>query len=152
MADHKKSTNPWSWIPTLYFAQGIPLRGGHAWFRLLCTSDWVLSNAEIALYTSWLYLPWVIKPLWSPLVDLVKTKRWWVVTMQLLVGAGLAGVAFTIPAPNFFFSGAWPSIVAAGLQLCHTRYSRGRAVYAGAFPSINKPGSWVFEAPFTASR
>ena len=61
-----------------------------------------ISNTDIALYTSWLYLPWVIKPFWSPFVDLLKTKRWWIITMQLIVGAGLAGVAFTIPAPSFF--------------------------------------------------
>jgi len=60
-----------------------------------------ISNADIALYTSWLYLPWVIKPFWSPIVDLIKTKRWWIVIMQLFIGAGLAGIAFTIPAPGF---------------------------------------------------
>ena len=49
-----------------------------------------LSNADIALYTSWLYLPWVIKPIWSPFVDILKTKRWWIVSMRLLIGAGLA--------------------------------------------------------------
>ena len=61
-----------------------------------------ISNTDIALYTSWLYLPWVIKPFLSPVVDLLKTKRWWIVSMQLLVGAGLAGIAFTIPMSNFF--------------------------------------------------
>jgi PAT family beta-lactamase induction signal transducer AmpG len=61
-----------------------------------------VSNTAIAFYTSWLYLPWVIKPLWSPVVDLLKTRRWWIWTMQLLLGAGLAGVALTIPAPHFF--------------------------------------------------
>ena len=61
-----------------------------------------VSNTDIALYTSWLNLPWVIKPFWSPFVDLLKTKRWWVATMQLLIGAGLAGVAFTIPTTFFF--------------------------------------------------
>lgn len=60
-----------------------------------------LSNADIALYTSWLYLPWVIKPIWSPFVDILKTKRWWIVSMQLLIGAGLAGIAFTLPASFF---------------------------------------------------
>jgi PAT family beta-lactamase induction signal transducer AmpG len=58
-----------------------------------------LSNTDITLYTSWLYLPWVIKPLWSPFIDIIKTKRWWIVTMQLLIGAALGGVAFTIPGP-----------------------------------------------------
>ena len=61
-----------------------------------------ISNTDIALYTSWLYLPWVIKPFWSPIVDSLRTKRFWIVAMQLLIGAGLAGVALTIPAPNFF--------------------------------------------------
>lgn len=56
-----------------------------------------LSNTQLALYTSWLYLPWVIKPLWSPLVDAMRTKRWWILSMQLLVGASLAGVALTLP-------------------------------------------------------
>jgi ampG protein len=61
-----------------------------------------INNTDIALYTSWLYLPWVIKPLWSPLVDIVKTKRWWVISMQLLIGGGLAGVALTLPGPHAF--------------------------------------------------
>ena len=63
-----------------------------------------LSNAQITFYTSWLYLPWVIKPLWSPLVDIIKTKRWWVITMQLLIGAAFGGVAFTIPT-SFWLQG-----------------------------------------------
>jgi len=61
-----------------------------------------ISNTDVALYTSWLYLPWVIKPFWSPVVDILKTKRFWIVLMQLVIGAGLAGVALTIPGPNFF--------------------------------------------------
>ena len=61
-----------------------------------------ISNTDIALYTSWLYLPWVIKPFWSPLVDILKTKRAWIVAMQLLIGAGLGGVALTIPTDDFF--------------------------------------------------
>lgn len=91
----------WSWVPSLYFAQGIP-------YVVVMTVSVIMykrlgiSNANIALYTSWLYLPWVIKPFWSPVVDLLKTKRWWIVIMQLLVGAGLAGVALTIPVPGFF--------------------------------------------------
>ncbi|MBW6498117.1 MAG: MFS transporter [Bacteroidales bacterium] len=93
--------SPWAWIPTLYYAQGIP-------YVVVMTVSVIMykrlgiSNTDIALYTSWLYLPWVIKPLWSPIVDLFKTKRWWIVAMQLIVGAGLAGVAFTTPLPGFF--------------------------------------------------
>jgi len=61
-----------------------------------------ISNTDIALYTSWLYLPWVIKPLWSPFVDITRTKRFWVVTMQFLVSFGLALVAFSVQGSNFF--------------------------------------------------
>src|SRR5438552_7630312 len=61
-----------------------------------------LSNTDIALYPSWLYLPWVIKPLWSPVVDILATRRRWIWIMQLLIGVGLAGVAFVIPTSNFF--------------------------------------------------
>ena len=92
--------HPWSWVPSLYFAEGLP-------YVVVMTLSVIMykrmevSNAEIALYTSWLYFPWVIKPVWSPFVDLVKTKRWWVVTMQLLIGAGMAGVAFTLPGDFF---------------------------------------------------
>ena len=93
--------NPWSWIPTLYFAEGVP-------YVVVMTVSVIMykrlgiSNTDIALYTSWLYLPWIMKPLWSPVVDILKKKRFWIVTMQLIVGAGLAGIALTIPIPNFF--------------------------------------------------
>ena len=87
-----------------------------------------ISNAEIAFYTSWLYLPWVIKPFWSPFVDLLKTKRWWITSMQLLIGAGLAGIAFFLPTTFFFqatlavfwlmaFSSATHDIAADGFYL-----------------------------------
>jgi PAT family beta-lactamase induction signal transducer AmpG len=93
--------SPWSWIPTLYFAQGLPYVVAMT-VAVIMYKRLGISNTDIALYTSWLYLPWVIKPFWSPFVDLIKTKRWWIVSMQLLVGAGLAGVAFLIPMPFFF--------------------------------------------------
>lgn len=99
--NNKKS--PWAWIPTLYFAEGLP--------NVIVTSlaavmymQMGLSDAELGLYTGWLALPWVIKPLWSPFIDLLKTKRWWVLAMQLLIGAALAGIAFTIPTA-FWFQG-----------------------------------------------
>ncbi|MEG0519086.1 MAG: MFS transporter [Bacteroidales bacterium] len=92
----QKKTNAWSWIPTLYFAQGLPYVAVMT-IAVIMYKRIGLSNTDIALYTSWLYLPWVIKPIWSPFVDLVKTKRWWVVTMQTFVAVGFAGVAFSIP-------------------------------------------------------
>ncbi len=61
-----------------------------------------LSNTDIALYTGWLYLPWVIKPFWSPFVDIISTKRRWTLTMQWLIGAAFAGIAFALPTPFFF--------------------------------------------------
>ncbi len=96
-----KKSSPWAWIPTLYFAQGLPYVVAMT-VAVIMYKRLGISNTDIALYTSWLYLPWVIKPFWSPFIDLIKTKRWWIVTMQLLVGAGLAGVAFLIPMPFFF--------------------------------------------------
>jgi PAT family beta-lactamase induction signal transducer AmpG len=97
----KKQSSPWTWVPTLYFAQGIPYVVAMS-VAVIMYKRFGISNGDIALYTSWLYLPWVIKPFWSPFVDMIKTKRWWIVTMQLFVGAGLAGVAFLIPMPFFF--------------------------------------------------
>ncbi len=93
--------NPWLWIPTLYFAEGIPYVVAMT-VAVIMFKRLGISNTDIALYTSWLYLPWVIKPLWSPIVDLLKTKRWWIIVMQLLIGAGLGGVALAIPLPGFF--------------------------------------------------
>lgn len=93
--------SPWAWVPTLYFAQGIP-------YVVVMTLSVVLyknlgiSNTDIALYTSWLYLPWVIKPLWSPLAELFGTKRIWVTGLQFVIGAALAGVALTIPTERVF--------------------------------------------------
>ena len=91
-----KKRNAWAWVPTLYFAEGLP-NAVVALVAVILYKRMGLSNTEIAFYTSWLYLPWVIKPIWSPFVDMLKTKRWWIVSMQLLIGAGLGGIAFTIP-------------------------------------------------------
>ncbi|MCD8194673.1 MAG: MFS transporter, partial [Tannerellaceae bacterium] len=93
--------SPLWWIPTLYFAEAIPYVAVMT-ISVIMYKRLGISNQDIALYTSWLYLPWVIKPFWSPFVDLVKTKRWWILVMQLLIGAGLAGVAFTVPTTHFF--------------------------------------------------
>lgn len=93
--------SPWWWVPSLYFGQGIP-------YVVVMTLSVVMykklgiSNTDIALYTSWLYLPWVIKPLWSPLVDLLGRKRGWITGLQAALGATLALVALTLPLDNFF--------------------------------------------------
>lgn len=90
-----KEITPWAWIPTLYFAEGIPYVVVNV-ISLVLFKRLGVSNGEAVYLTGWLYLPWVIKPIWSPFVDLVKSKRWWIWTMQLLIGAGLAGIAFTL--------------------------------------------------------
>ena len=96
-------SNPWTWVPSIYFAEGMPYVVVMT-ISLILYKQLGLSNADITLYTSWLYLPWVIKPLWSPFVDIIRTKRWWVVTMELLLGAAFGGVAFTIPT-SFWLQG-----------------------------------------------
>lgn len=88
--------NPWSWVPSLYFAEGIPYVTVMT-LSLVLYKQMGMSNADTTFYTAWLNLPWVLKPLWSPFVDIIKTKRWWITSMQLLLGAALGGVAFTIP-------------------------------------------------------
>ena len=98
-----KKDAAWAWVPTLYFAEGLPYIAVMT-LSLVMYKRMGISNAEVALYTGWLNLPWVIKPLWSPFIDLMRTKRWWIVAMQVLVGAGLAGIAFLIPADRFFQS------------------------------------------------
>jgi len=102
MFTHKPtSRNPWVWVPSLYIAEGIP-------YVMVMTVSVILykrlgiSNTDIALYTSWLYLPWVIKPFWSPFVELFRTKRYWILLMQILIGASLACIAFFIPTTRFF--------------------------------------------------
>jgi PAT family beta-lactamase induction signal transducer AmpG len=96
---HATRRNPWAWIPTLYFAQGIPFIFINMVTMVLFT-QLGMSETDATLYTGWLYLPWVIKPFWGPIVDIIRTKRWWTVVMQICVAVGLACIAFTLPLPN----------------------------------------------------
>jgi len=98
---NQQERNPWAWVPSLYFAQGIPIVVVMT-LSVIMYKRLGVSNTDIALYTSWLYLPWVIKPFWSPFVDMFKTKRYWIVVMQLIIGVGFACIAFTIPLSGFF--------------------------------------------------
>jgi PAT family beta-lactamase induction signal transducer AmpG len=124
------SRSPWLWIPTVYFAEGMP-NALVATVSVLLYSDLGVSNAATAFFTSLLYLPWVIKPLWSPVVDILKTRRQWIWTMQLFLGAMLAGVAAMIPSPHFIqwtivffgllaFSSATHDIAADGFYILAT--------------------------------
>ncbi len=97
----QKDKGAWAWVPILYFTQGLP-------YVLVVTVSVIMykqlgvSNEDIGLYTSLLYLPWVLKPLWSPFVDLKSTKRKWFLCMQLLIAFALLGVALSIPTNMFF--------------------------------------------------
>ncbi|HLP04278.1 MAG TPA: MFS transporter [Paludibacter sp.] len=94
---NNKIKSPWTWVPTLYFAEGLPYVAvmvmASIMYKLMG-----LENDAITLYIAWLGVPWIIKPLWSPFVDIVRTKRWWILTMQVIIGSCFAGIAFTIPA------------------------------------------------------
>lgn len=87
---------PLSWIPTLYLGESLPYAAVML-MSLVLYQEMGLTDTQITLYTGWLGLPWVIKPLWSPIVDGLRTKRWWILAMQLLIGAALALLAFTLP-------------------------------------------------------
>lgn len=95
----KHPQSPWWWVPTLYFAEGIPYFIVNNISVTMFTKMGV-PNGEMALFTSLLYLPWTIKPLWSPFVDIIKTKRWWILAMQLLMSAAFVLLTLTIPHPS----------------------------------------------------
>ena len=95
----EKRISPWFWIPTLYFAQGIPYFIVNNISVMMFTKMGV-PNGDMAMFTSLLYLPWMIKPFWSPFVDIFKTKRWWTVVMQILMTIAFAFTIFSIPTPT----------------------------------------------------
>lgn len=96
-----RKTSPWAWIPTLYVAEGLPYFAVNV-LTVLMYTNMGIGKAEMAFYTGWLYLPWVIKPFWSPFVDIIRTKRWWTLAMQWLLAGSMAGVAFFLPTPMYF--------------------------------------------------
>ena len=88
--------SPWLWVPTLYFAEGIPYFVVNN-ISVVMFKNMGMPNGELALFTSMLYLPWVIKPLWSPFVDIIRSKRWWIVAMQILMSAAMIALPFLLP-------------------------------------------------------
>lgn len=92
--------SPWAWIPSLYFAEGLPYFAVMT-MAVIMYQNMGLSDMEVAFYTSWLGVPWIIKPIWSPFIDLIRTKRFWVLSMQALMAAAFACVAFFLPADFF---------------------------------------------------
>lgn len=102
----EKKLSPWLWVPTLYFAEGIPYFLVNNISVMMFTRMGV-PNGEMALFTSLLYLPWMIKPIWSPFVDILKTKRWWIICMQIVMTAAFVGLTLAIPKPT-------PEMIASG--------------------------------------
>ena len=90
---------PWVWVPTLYFAEGIPYFIVNV-ISVIMFKNMGMSNGDIAMYTGLLYLPWTVKPLWSPFVDIIRTKRWWIVSMQVIIAVTFALAAFSLPHPS----------------------------------------------------
>ena len=145
-----KTNNGALWVPTLYFAEALPYMAVMT-LSVIMYTKMGLSNAELALYTSWLYLPWVIKPIWSPLVDAFKTKRWWILVMQILIGGALAGVALTLDTAwwlrgslAFFwlmaFGSATHDIAADGFYILGLS-ERDQALYVGVRSTFYRIGS-----------
>lgn len=141
--------SPWLWVPSLYFGQAIPYVVVMMLSVIMYKANGI-SNTDIALYTSWLYLPWVIKPLWSPFVDMFRTKRFWIVSLQLLIGASLALVALTMRLPTFFqvslavlwlmaFSSATHDIAADGFYMLGLRQQH-QAAFVGVRSTFYRLG------------
>ena len=144
------SSRPYAWVPSLYLAEALP----YVAVMIIATTMYKrmgLSNTELALYTSWLYLPWVIKPLWSPFIAAIKDERWWVLLMQLLIGAGFAGIAFTLPTTfwlqgslAFFwilaFASATHDIAADGLYILGLS-SHDQSLYVGIRSTFYRIGN-----------
>ena len=142
----------YAWVPSLYMAEALP----YVAVMVIATTMYKrlgLSNTDLALYTSWLYLPWVIKPLWSPLVAAVKTERWWVLLMQMLIGAGFAGIALTLPTSHwlqgslaFFwllaFASATHDIAADGLYILGLS-THDQSLYVGVRSTFYRIGNIV---------
>ncbi|SHH25827.1 MFS transporter [Flavobacterium defluvii] len=97
----KTDNKPWFWIPLLNFASGLPYAVIIS-VSVIMYKNLGISNEDIGVYTSLLYLPWVIKPLWSPFIELTGTKRKWFLSMQLLISIAFLLVGFTIPVNGFF--------------------------------------------------
>lgn len=137
---NNKKRSPWAWVPTLYFAEGLPLVL-ITMVSVVLLLDMGFDDVQIGLWTSWLSLPWIIKPLWSPFIDVLRTKRWWVLAMQMLLGAAFAGVAFTINTGWWFqflmfflflagFASATHDIAADGYYMIELD-SHGQSFFAG---------------------
>ncbi len=143
---------PISWIPTLYMAEGLPYFAVNVLAVILYTRMGV-GLKEMAFFTGWLYLPWVIKPFWSSFVDILGTKRRWILIMQLLITITFAAVAFLLPLPFFFastlavfwimaFFSATHDIAADGFYMLALTHHQ-QAAYSGLRNTFYRVGSLI---------
>jgi len=148
--------SPWLWVPPLYFAQAIP----YVIVVVLSTliyKDLGVSNTDAAFFTSLLYLPWVIKPLWSPVVDMFGTKRRWTILMQLIVALGVGATAGVLQMPGFFMislgimwvialASATHDIAADGFYMLGLP-QKGQAAYVGVRSTFYRLASLAMQGP-----
>ncbi len=104
MGNVRNTSKPYAWVPSLYLSESLPFSAVML-ISVIMFKEYGLTDAQITLYTGWLGLPWVIKPLWSPIIDGMLTKRWWILMTQFFMGTGLALVAFTLPT-SFWLQGS----------------------------------------------
>src|SRR5450830_1569256 len=151
-----QANSPWLWVPSLYFAQAIPYVVVMS-LSVIMYKDMGISNSDIAFYTSLLYLPWVIKPLWSPIVDMFGTKRRWTVLLQVAVGASLIAVGTALHTPAFFavslavmwvmaFSSATHDISADGFYMLGLRQQQ-QAAFVGVRSTFYRLATLVGQGP-----
>ena len=120
MGKSSNSIGPWWWVPTLYFAEGVPYFVVNN-ISVMMFAKMGVPNGQMAFFTTLLYFPWFLKGLWSPLVDVIKTKRWWIITMQIIMTIMMILLCFHI---IFQKTGS--------LRFCHTRHCCRRILYAGS--------------------
>ena len=144
----KQHSSAWFWVPSISFSQAVPYVAVMMLSSVMYKKLGV-SNTDLAFYTAWLYLPWVIKPLWSPIVELFGTKRRWIVLLQLLTGAALASVALTLHLPEFFrmslaalwlmaFSSATHDIASDGYYMLGLPTQHQQAAFVGVRSAFYK--------------
>lgn len=140
----KKDKWAWGWVPPLYFAEGLP-NVIIASVSVIMYKQLGINNTDITLYTGLLYLPWVLKPIWSPVVDLKSTKRNWFLVMQLLIAVMFLAVGLTVPTQMFFVTTLACFWVAAFASATNDIASDG--YYMIGLSEKNNPFSWESEVP-----
>ena len=147
---NKKAFNPVSWVPTVYFAMGLPFVVLNM-VSVLMFKGLEISDAQIALWTSLIMLPWTLKFLWSPFLEMFKTKKYFVVLTQIVSGIGFGLVALSLQLPHFFacsivllavvaFSGATHDIATDGVYMTElSKPDQAKYIgWQGAFYNIAK--------------